>query len=113
MTPQERYDQLKTQLAKIGWIRRGSISERYMPCGTKTCRCQADPPQLHGPYYQYSRVVEGKTKSVRLSRQQADLVQTWIDNGRRHNDIVKQMEHIAYQQTEHLLQEATQTTAQT
>lgn len=106
---EQRYDQLKAQLTDIDWIRRGSIIKRYMPCGTKTCRCQANPPQLHGPYYQWSHTVDGKAKSVRLTREQAHHVQTWINNGRRLNDIVKQMELVSYKHTEHLLQKTTQT----
>jgi len=111
MTHQNQYQQLKTQLTEIGWIRRGTLTTRYMPCGTKTCRCQADPPQLHGPYYQWSRTIDGKTQSIRLTYDQAQLVQTWIDNGRHLNDIIKQMEHIAYEHTEHLLQQLVQTPA--
>jgi len=113
MTHHERYEQLKSQLADIGWIRRGSLTERYMPCGTKTCRCNANPPQLHGPYYQYKRVINGKTHSIRVTRQQADLIQGWINNGRHLNDIIKTMEQIAHEHTDHLLQHAAHTPAQT
>lgn len=106
MTHQQTFDALKAELATIGWIRRGTIRKRYMRCGTHTCRCQKDPPQLHGPYYDYDRTINGTTKSRRLTHEQAQLVQGWIDNGRRLNDIIKQMEHVAHEHTKHLLQVA-------
>lgn len=109
MNYQQQFDTLKTELATIGWIRRGTIRKRYMRCGTPNCRCQKDPPQLHGPYYDYDRTVNGKTKSARLNHEQAQLVQAWIDNGRRLNDIIKQIEHIAHEHTQHLLQAAATT----
>jgi hypothetical protein len=36
-------DQLKAAISGIGIILRGSVTERYMPCGRKGCRCQATP----------------------------------------------------------------------
>ncbi|MGH9184470.1 MAG: DUF6788 family protein [Acidimicrobiales bacterium] len=27
----------------------GTVTVRTGPCGKPTCRCHADPPQLHGP----------------------------------------------------------------
>ena len=42
-------DQLKAAISGIGIILRGSVTERYLPCGRKGCRCQATPATLHGP----------------------------------------------------------------
>src|ERR1019366_6733009 len=54
-SPYERsYRELAAQLADIGFIASGSLALRHNRCGTKTCRCHADPPQLHGPYWQWT-----------------------------------------------------------
>ena len=60
----ERYEALKQEVAGLPPIRRGSLVRRFMPCGKPGCRCQANPPQLHGPYYQWTRKVLGKTATV-------------------------------------------------
>ena len=48
---QARYTQLAGQLANVGFIAAGSITHRYTHCASPGCRCNADPPQPHGPYY--------------------------------------------------------------
>ena len=45
------YDQLKQQLAEVGFICEGSLTELYTSCGNPNCRCR-DPEQRHGPYWQ-------------------------------------------------------------
>ena len=42
---------------------KSSVSASYTRCGQAHCACQDDPPQLHGPYWQWSTSVSGKTFS--------------------------------------------------
>ena len=84
--------ELATELATIGFISQGSVVSRYTSCGKTGCRCQADPPQRHGPYYQWSRAVAGKTVTRRLNEAQAELYQGWIANRRRLEQLLDQME---------------------
>ncbi len=49
-----RYRELAAQLAKVGFIASGTVIQRSTRCGTTGCRCHADPPQLHGPYWQWT-----------------------------------------------------------
>ncbi len=72
---QAELDRLKDQIAQVGFVCPGSVVRRYMPCGKPGCRCQADPPTLHGPYWQYSHKVAGKTITRRLTQDQARLYQ--------------------------------------
>ena len=102
----KRYEALKREIADLGLIRRGSLVKRYMPCGKPGCRCQGQPPQLHGPYYQWTRKVSGKTVTVRLKSQEAKLMEEWIENGRRLKAILAEMEEIAERIGEPLLQRA-------
>ena len=74
-----------------------------MPCGKPGCRCQADPPQLQGPYWQWTRAVRGKTVTRRLSEDQARLYREWIANRRRLLAIVAEMEEVSRQAAELLL----------
>ncbi len=101
-----RYEALKRDLADVALIRRGSLVRRLMPCGKPGCRCQARPPQLHGPYYQWTRKVRGKTITARVSEVEARLIEEWIGNGRRLDKIVGEMERVSYRLTERLLRAA-------
>lgn len=100
---QQRYDALKRAVLEVGFIRRGSVVRRFMPCGKPGCSCQASPPVLHGPYYQWTRKVRGKTQTVRLSQQEAKLLAGWIANGRQLDKIVTQMQSVSLRITKQLL----------
>ena len=104
-TDTQRYEALKRTVAAVGLLRRGSLVRRFMPCGKLNCRCQATPPQLHGPYYQWTRKVRGKTVTVRLTEQQAERVRDWIENGRQLDKIVVGMEKLSLRMTERLLRQ--------
>jgi hypothetical protein len=100
---QAELKQLAAQLADIGFIYPGSLVQRYTTCGNPDCRCQADPPQLHGPYWQWSKAVAGKTVSRTVTDNQVPLYQAWIANRRRLRTIIAQMEQVSQQATEILL----------
>ena len=86
------YRGLLAELAQIGFISPGSVVVRYTSCGKPGCRCQGNSPQRHGPYYQYSRAIAGKTVSRRLTEHDAELYRGWITNRRRLEHIVAQLE---------------------
>ena len=98
-----RYQALKENLLTVGYIRPGSLVRRFMPCGKKGCRCQGDPPILHGPYYQWTRKVRGKTVTIRLSQAQAQQCDDWLRNHRRFKKIVRQMETLSLKETDRIL----------
>ena len=85
-------EQLAVELATVGFISPGSVVSRYTSCGKPGCRCLADPPQRHGPYYQWSRAVAGKTLSRRLTEVEAELYRGWIANRRRIEGLIAKME---------------------
>jgi uncharacterized protein DUF6788 len=101
----EKLQQLTTQLSKIGFILPGTVYSRYMPCGKAGCRCQANPPQLHGPYWEWSRSLAGRTISRRLSQPQVRLYQEWIANRRRLSAIIAEIEDLSTQAAETSLHE--------
>jgi hypothetical protein len=99
-------EELAAELATIGFISPGSVVSRYTSCGKPGCRCRADPPQRHGPYYQWSRALSGKTVSRRLNETDAELYQSWIANRRRLEQIIAQMEEISAAAGELILSQA-------
>ncbi len=106
---ERRYRELAQQLADIGLISSGSITRRYTYCATSGCKCHADPPRPHGPYYQWTTKVAGKTVTRRLSAAEAKLYKEWIDNDRKLRQLIAQMRTVASKAGEIRLAEATKT----
>jgi len=105
-TIERRYRALAAELTEVGFISPGSLVTRETSCGKPGCRCQADPPRRHGPYYQWSRAVAGKTVSRRLTEPEAELYRQWIDNRRRLERIITKMETLSATAGEILLRHA-------
>ena len=114
-TLQDYEDQLKalaSQLAQVGFMTKGTVVSRHTACGKAGCRCQGDPPALHGPYWQWTTAVGGKTITRRITEQQATLYQEWVANRRRALRILAQIEEISRQAQEILLHEASRPATQ-
>jgi hypothetical protein len=99
LTPEQKTEvrQIATELAALartGKILPGSITSRRTHCGRPGCKCMADPPQPHGPYWQWTRKVAAKTITRWLSPQQATRYQAWIENDRRARELLSRLEAI-------------------
>jgi hypothetical protein len=103
---QRRYRELAAELADLGYIAAGSITQRSTRCGTPSCRCHADPPQLHGPYWQWTAKVNGKTVTRRLSATEAKLYQEWINNDRQLRQTITKMRQVAAKASELIIPKA-------
>lgn len=91
----QRVRQLATQLARTGFLKKGSVIQHYARCGNPDCRCQRDPSQRHGPYYRWSTKVGGKTVTRHLSDEEGRLYVEWIANRRRVREILRQIERVS------------------
>ena len=71
MTKEERkVEQLNKKLVQLGPMLPGSISEQWNVCGTPGCRCKdPDEPVKHGPYYQLSYTVGGKSSTMFIKKE--------------------------------------------
>jgi hypothetical protein len=94
---QARAGQIASELAAIaatGMVLPGSITERRTRCGRDNCACHADPPRLHGPYWQWTRKIAARTVCRWLSPDQQEEYQAWINNDRRLRDLLGQLEEL-------------------
>jgi hypothetical protein len=98
-----RYRALADQIRQLGFIASGSLIERYTVCASLGCRCHADPPMRHGPYFQYTRKVAGKTVTARLTAEQAQRYRDQIANRRKLDAIIAAMDEISTQARQLLL----------
>lgn len=92
-----RHQALAARLGQVGFAVSGSLTRRYTRCGKPGRRCQAEPPQPHGPYYQLTRKVAGKTVTTRLTAGQAARYAEWIANQRELRRLIAEMEQISRQ----------------
>ena len=79
-------------IARSGMVLPGSITQRRTRCGRANCGCHADPPRLHGPYWQWTRKIAAKTICRWLSDSQHRDYQPWIDNDRRLHQLLARLE---------------------
>lgn len=59
-----------------------TLAETTFRCNKTGCRCMADPPQLHGPCYQWTRKIDGRTRTTLLTAEQLDRYRPWFDNAK-------------------------------
>jgi hypothetical protein len=98
MKTKKSIEHLQQKLLSLGPVLPGSISEQWNVCGTPGCKCKDTVnPKKHGPYYQLSFSVGGRSSSMfikkediaearkRVKRYQEfkkltmDLVQAYVD----------------------------------
>ena len=99
----QQYEALKAAVARLGFARPGSIVRRFMRCGRPGCHCMAEPPTLHGPYYDLTYKVRGKSVGMRLTEAQALRCEEWLRNHRQLRRIVRQMITLSLKETTRLL----------
>jgi hypothetical protein len=92
--PQDRAAGIAAEFARLGLALPGTLLQRSVRCGWPSCRCHANPPQLHGPYWQWTRKQAGKTVSRLVPDDQVDDYRQWIDNHRRLRELVTELEDL-------------------
>lgn len=90
--PAAARQQLSAQIAAIDAALPGTVLIRYNRCGKKTCACHKDPPKLHGPYYQWTRKIAGRTRTQLLTAEQYERYQPWFENARTLRELLAQLE---------------------
>lgn len=98
--PETRLTQLHAQLAAIDYALPGTINIATNRCGKPNCACHADPPRLHGPYITWTRKVAGKTVTRRLTPEQLERYQPWLENTGRLRQLISEIEALSLQAAE-------------
>lgn len=97
------YEQVKLRIGGLGFAIPGSVISRYSVCGTAGCKCHRDPPIKHGPYFQYTRKLAGKTITRKVDPDQVDLYREWIANRRLLDQLNNQLDELSRHAIELLL----------
>jgi len=72
-----------------------------MRCGKTNRCCQQDPPELHGPYNQWTRIVNGKTVTKMLTDEQLARYRAWFDNRRKLRELINGLEALSIDAIQH------------
>ena len=83
-----RIDHLKQAVVRLGDLRPGKLSQQYNVCGKADCRCKADPPQKHGPYYQLSFTRSGKSSTQFVRKEDLAVVRQQLRNYQRLRELI-------------------------
>ena len=79
-----KIQKIKAEIMALGLeLQPGLLTQQYNVCGSPGCRCKADPPQKHGPYYQLSFTRKGKSRTQFVRRHDVSLVQEQVRNYQR------------------------------
>ena len=80
---------LRTQLASIGEMRSGSLTERFRRCGKPWCNCAEPDDPGHGPVLSLTRKQAGKTVTRIIPAQAGPETQARVAEYRRFRELSK------------------------
>ncbi len=86
----QQYQGVQAQVHTLGYVLPGTVQKRQYRCGKPTCHCAQG--LLHGPYYQWTRKVSGKTVNVNLDPATVQQVKAWIRNNRKLRQLCHRLE---------------------
>ena len=94
---EKQIQKVKQQIAELGDLRPGALSQQYNVCGNPSCRCKADPPIKHGPYYQISFTLKGRSTSQFVRQEDVALVRRQLANYHRLRELIDEWIALAFQ----------------
>lgn len=83
---------VKAEIGALGAVLPGSISKQWNVCGKPGCRCKdAKRPQRHGPYYQLSFTVAGRSSTMFLKPGELAAVRQCLRRYRRLKELTAEL----------------------
>ena len=76
----------KITISAPGPVLPGSVTTAVARCGKDNCACKAKHPKLHGPYFRWTGIINGKRTTKTISAEVAAECRKRIDNYRRLTD---------------------------
>ena len=83
-----RINAIKNSIVQLPPLLPGSLRKQWNVCGTPGCKCK-DPenPKRHGPYYQLSFTVGGKSSSMFVKSQDVPEVRKRITRYKKFKEL--------------------------
>jgi hypothetical protein len=88
MKEEQQVQRIKKQILDLGPMLPGSLSEQWNVCGTLGCKCK-DPqkPIRHGPYYQLSFSVKGRSSTLFIRTEEVPEARRRIQRYQRFKEL--------------------------
>ena len=90
-----RFQELRRGLDQLECFCKGTVLKRMTKCGKAYCACASDPAKRHGPYFELTYKVAGKTVNVRLSPAAAPLYQAASRQFRKLKALLTRLEKLS------------------
>ena len=91
----QRFQELKRGLDQLEYFCKGTVLKRMTKCGKAYCACRSDPDKRHGPYFELTYKIKGKTVNVRLSPETAPLYKAASAQFRKLKTTLQRLEKIS------------------
>lgn|SRR5579859_4319903 len=78
----EAIREIRRRVGEFELVCSGTLLRRYKTCGRSSCRCARDPDARHGPYYEWSRLENGRLAHTTLSTEEGQQMAQAIRNYR-------------------------------
>ena len=92
---QQALDQIAAELAAAaGPALPGTLVVRAYECGKPRCRCHTSPAARHGPYAEWTRKIDGKTVTRRLTPEQLADWQPLLDNAKKLRALLAELQEL-------------------
>jgi hypothetical protein len=91
----QRFQELKRGLDQLEFFCKGTVLKRMTKCGKAYCACRSDPDKRHGPYFELTYKIDGKTVNVRLSPDAAPLYKAASAQFRKLKTTLHRLEKIS------------------
>jgi hypothetical protein len=96
---QAALNRITAELAAAGYALPGTLTIRAYACGKPNCHCHADPPALHGPYAEWTRKINGKTVTRRLTQDELADWQPLFDNAKKIRALLAELHELTLEIT--------------
>ena len=105
-TSAQRFRESQQEIQQVEYFLKGTVLKRMMKCGQPQCACHRDPAKRHGPYFEWTYKVKGKTVNIKLSPQAAPLYRAATKQHRKLKAILARMERLSRTALAHLAKQA-------
>ena len=90
-----RFQELRKGLEHLQYFCKGTVLKRMMRCGKANCACASDPTKRHGPYFELTYKLDGKTVNVKLSPEAAPLYKAAALQYRKLKTLLSRLEKLS------------------
>ncbi len=93
---EKRIEKVKKALLAIDDMHPGSLSKQYNICGQPGCCCKdSENPKKHGPYYNLSYALRGRSTSRFIRPEFVAEVKQQIKNYKKFKELVDEWKNLA------------------